>query len=81
MVAVNSGIAPSLSFAQERCKLGRAGHDFGRQLLFYGCHSMHKGFLYEIEWKVLSQDGHPKADAAESRAGETTAYVQDRFQR
>lgn len=79
LVAAGSGIAPFVGFTLERQMLFRRGAKLGRTILFFGCRSKEKDFLYEKEWQSAEEEGILEVDVAESRGGGEKAYVQDRI--
>ncbi|KAJ7234012.1 cytochrome P450 [Mycena haematopus] len=83
MFCAGSGIAPMRGFIQERAVQKASGRDVGKMLLFFGCRSPEKDFLYHntdlAEWIRL---GVVDVRPAFSRSTEDSAgckYVQDRI--
>ncbi|KAI8874449.1 riboflavin synthase domain-like protein [Ramicandelaber brevisporus] len=50
MIGPGTGVAPFRGFIQERAHLARKGTKVGPALLFFGCRSQFKDYLYADEW-------------------------------
>ena len=76
MVGPGTGIAPFVSFLQERAVRGASGKNW----LFFGDQKSSTDFLYESQLKQWHNDGFlTKLDTAFSRDQEHKVYVQDRM--
>ena len=76
MVGPGTGIAPFVSFLQERAESKATGKNW----LFFGDQHEAFDFLYEEELRTYQADGLlTRLDTAFSRDGDTKVYVQDRM--
>ncbi|KZV89028.1 cytochrome P450 [Exidia glandulosa HHB12029] len=82
MFASGSGIAPMRGFIQERAAQKAAGRQVGKALLFYGCRSPEKDFLYidaELQdWIAQDVVDVRPAFSRDTEKSEGCKYVQDR---
>ncbi|KAF1981914.1 bifunctional P-450/NADPH-P450 reductase [Aulographum hederae CBS 113979] len=84
MIAAGSGIAPMRGFLSERAAIKKGGAVAqGQALLYYGCRSHEKDFVYSAELKKWEDEGVVSVRPAFSRQGpegeEKYRYVQDRM--
>jgi len=82
MIAAGSGLAPFRSFIQERAALIEADRKVAPALLFFGCRSSTKDFLYAEELEEWTRMGAVDVRPAFSREPQKShgcKYVQDRL--
>ncbi|HEX8995582.1 MAG TPA: cytochrome P450 [Ktedonobacterales bacterium] len=78
MVGAGTGIAPYRGFLQERAALRAAGKSLGPALLFFGCRSPERDYLYQSELSAYEAQGLVTVYTAFSRVeGQPRVYVQD----
>ncbi|KAN0050980.1 hypothetical protein ACTA71_004286 [Dictyostelium dimigraforme] len=75
MVGPGTGIAPFVSFIQERKALGHTGENH----LYFGCRRSDEDFLYSQELQQYHNDGLIKLYTAFSRETSQKVYVQNRL--
>ncbi|KAJ7105601.1 fatty acid hydroxylase [Mycena epipterygia] len=83
MFCAGSGIAPMRGFIQERASQKATGREVGKMLLFFGCRSPEKDFLYSdsdlSEWIKLGVVDVRPAFSRSPAHSEGCKYVQDRI--
>ncbi|KAJ7027601.1 fatty acid hydroxylase [Mycena alexandri] len=83
MFCAGSGLAPMRGFIQERAAQKASGRDVGRMLLFFGCRSPDRDFLYAdtdlAEWIKLGVLDVRPAFSRSSENSKGCKYVQDRI--
>ncbi|EGC39536.1 NADPH-cytochrome-P450 oxidoreductase [Dictyostelium purpureum] len=75
MIGPGTGIAPFISFIEERKALGHTGENH----LFFGCRRSDEDFLYKEELEKYNSDGFIKLYTAFSRETSQKVYVQNRL--
>ncbi|KAJ7772252.1 fatty acid hydroxylase [Mycena metata] len=83
MFCAGSGLAPMRGFIQERAVQKASGRDVGKMLLFFGCRSPARDFLYAdtdiAEWIKLGVLDVRPAFSRSSEDSKGCRYVQDRI--
>ncbi|KAF7294065.1 Fatty acid hydroxylase [Mycena kentingensis (nom. inval.)] len=85
MFCAGSGIAPMRGFIQERAAQQASGREVGKMLLFFGCRSPERDYLYSEkelkEWVEMGVVDVRPAFSRKSEASEGCKYVQDRIRK
>jgi len=84
MIGPGTGVAPFRGFVQSRARRCGEGKSVGRMVLFYGCRRSDEDFLYEDEWRAMTNTLTTKVfsiyTAFSREKAKPKKYVQHLFQ-